>query len=120
MKIYSIVICSFFAFFLELISKEKQMKEIIVLQTFHLFLIVSHIFRHFFPITPLLFFLSLIFHLLKIYKRMFSFVTDMLPFPVDNSATSSQVHRHRSSANIHRTRPYYHHYNHSLMSSNCM
>jgi len=44
----------------------------------------------------------------------------MLPFPTDDSATSSsspQVHRHRSSVNIHRTRPYYHH---SLMSSNCM
>jgi hypothetical protein len=45
-----------------------------------------------------------------------------LPFPTDDSATSSsQVHRHRSSVNIHRTRPYYHHHhNHSLMSSNCM
>lgn len=50
----------------------------------------------------------------------------MLPFPTDDSATSSssasaaQVYRHRSSANLHRTRPYYPHPSHSIMSSNCM
>lgn len=48
----------------------------------------------------------------------------MLPFPTDDSATSSssaaQVHRHRSSGNLHRSRPYYPQPNQSLMSSNCM